>query len=51
MIQFNSVIKKFAKQGEKTGWSYIEIPEEVAIKIKPDYIVEIKEPDIFLSGS
>jgi hypothetical protein len=37
MIQFNAIIKKFAKQGEKTGWSYIEIPEEVAVKIKPNY--------------
>ena len=37
MIQFNAVIKKFAKQGEKTGWSYIEIPEDIAVKIKPDY--------------
>jgi len=37
MIQFNTVIKKFAKQGEKTGWSYIEIPEEIASKIKPGY--------------
>jgi len=37
MIQFNAVIKKFAKQGEKTGWSYIEIPEEVATQIKPNY--------------
>ncbi len=35
MIQFNTVIKKFEKQGEKTGWSYIEIPEEFASKIKP----------------
>lgn len=37
MVQFNAVIKKFAKQGEKTGWSYIEIPEEIARRIKPDY--------------
>jgi len=37
MIQFNAVIKKFAKQGEKTGWSYIEIPSEIASQIKPDY--------------
>ena len=35
MIQFNAAIKKFAEQGEKTGWSYIEIPEEIASKIKP----------------
>ncbi len=37
MIQFNAVIKKFAKQGEKTGWSYIDIPEEIATQIKPNY--------------
>ena len=37
MIQFSAVIKKFAEQGEKTGWSYIEIPEEIASKIKPGY--------------
>lgn len=37
MIQFNTAIKKFAKQGEKTGWSYIEIPEEIATQIKPNY--------------
>lgn len=35
MVQFNAVIKKFDKQGEKTGWSYIEISEEIATKIKP----------------
>ncbi len=35
MIQFNAVIKKFNEQGEKTGWSYIEIPEGIASKIKP----------------
>ena len=37
MIHFNTVIKKFGEQGEKTGWSYIEIPEEMASKIKPGY--------------
>jgi len=37
MIQFKATIKKFDKQGEKTGWSYIEIPEEIASKIKPGY--------------
>ena len=35
MIRFKSIIKKFGEQGEKTGWTYIEIPEEVASKIKP----------------
>jgi hypothetical protein len=37
MVHFNAVIKKFNEQGEKTGWSYIEIPEEIASKIKPGY--------------
>jgi hypothetical protein len=37
MIHFKAVIKKFDEQGEKTGWSYIEVPEEVALKIKPGY--------------
>lgn len=36
MVEFNAVIKKFAEQGEKTGWSYIEIPEDIANKIKPN---------------
>jgi hypothetical protein len=35
MIQYNTVIKKFGELGEKTGWSYIEVPEEMASKIKP----------------
>ena len=37
MIHFKTVIKKFGEQGEKTGWSYIEVNEEVASKIKPGY--------------
>lgn len=36
MIQFATIIKKFAKQGEKTGWTYIEIPEAIAQQIKPN---------------
>lgn len=35
MVQFSAVIKKFAEQGEKTGWTYIEIPAGIAAKIKP----------------
>jgi hypothetical protein len=35
MIQFTTVIKKFGKQGEKTGWTYIEIPAAIAQKLKP----------------
>jgi hypothetical protein len=34
MIEFQVVIKKFSKQGEKTGWTYIEIASEIAQKLK-----------------
>lgn len=35
MIQFTTVILKFDNQGEKTGWTYIEIPADIAERIKP----------------
>jgi hypothetical protein len=35
MVRFNAVVKRFAAQAEKTGWTYIVIPAEVADKIKP----------------
>jgi hypothetical protein len=35
MIQFTTTILQFAQQGEKTGWTYIEIPADIAQKIKP----------------
>ena len=34
MIKFTTTILKFAEQGEKTGWTYIVIPAELAQKIK-----------------
>jgi len=34
-LQIKCVIKKFKRQGEKTGWTYIEIPATVAQKLKP----------------
>ncbi|SFW80206.1 YdeI/OmpD-associated family protein [Chitinophaga sancti] len=37
MIKFKATIKKFEKMGEKTGWSYIEIPIELSEKLKPGY--------------
>lgn len=30
MVRFTAIIKKFDRQGEKTGWTYIEIPASVA---------------------
>jgi hypothetical protein len=35
MIRFTTRILKFQKQGEKTGWSYIEISHAQAEKLKP----------------
>lgn len=36
MISFSTQIKRFDKQGEKTGWTYIEINAKQAQKLKPD---------------
>ncbi len=36
MIEFFATIKKFNNQGEKTGWTYIEISEAVAQMLKPN---------------
>lgn len=33
MISFKTTIQKFGEMGEKTGWTYIEIPAELAEKL------------------
>ena len=35
MIEFNTIILQFAEQGEKTGWTYIAIPADIAKQMKP----------------
>ncbi len=35
MLHFTAIIKRFASQGEKTGWTYIEVPEEIAAQLMP----------------
>ncbi len=35
MISFSCTILKFDKQGEKTGWTYINIPAKIAGKLNP----------------
>jgi hypothetical protein len=42
MIQYTTEILKFKQQGEKTGWSYIEIPASIAKKLKPDCKVSFR---------
>ena len=35
MVEFNTLILQFADQGEKTGWTYIDIPVDIAQQLKP----------------
>lgn len=35
MVQYNTEILRFKEQGEKTGWSYIEVPAHIVQKLKP----------------
>lgn len=36
MVQFSATIKQFDKQGEKTGWTYIDVPKSIAERLKPN---------------
>jgi hypothetical protein len=36
MIEFSTAIKKFGSQGEKTGWTYIDVPANIAQLLVPD---------------
>ena len=35
MVDFTTIMLQFAEQGEKTGWTYIEIPADIAQQMKP----------------
>jgi hypothetical protein len=35
MVKYTTAILKFDKQGEKTGWTYIVVPEDIAQQLKP----------------
>jgi hypothetical protein len=35
MVQFTATIKRFGEQGEKTGWTYIDVPAAIAEKLQP----------------
>jgi hypothetical protein len=35
MIRFNATIQKYGQQGEKTGWTFVEIPESLAQQLYP----------------
>jgi hypothetical protein len=42
MIRFTATMKRFEKQGEKTGWTYIEVFPDLAEKLKPGNRKEFK---------
>jgi hypothetical protein len=42
MLKFSTTIHRFEKQGEKTGWTYIEIPADLAQQLKPGNKKEFK---------
>jgi hypothetical protein len=54
MVDFNAIILQFAEQGEKTGWTYIEVPADVAQQMKPgnkkSFRVKGKLDDLTIRG-
>ncbi|HEV7779622.1 MAG TPA: YdeI/OmpD-associated family protein [Chitinophagaceae bacterium] len=42
MVKFTATIHRFEKQGEKTGWTYVEVPADLAQKLKPGNRREFK---------
>jgi hypothetical protein len=37
MVQFTAVIEQAGEMGEKTGWSYIIVPPDIAAQLKPGF--------------
>jgi len=54
MVRFTTIIKQFDKQGEKTGWTYIDVPSEIAEKLMPGnrrgFRVKGKLDDLSIKG-
>lgn len=42
MIKFTATLHRFEKMGEKTGWTYFEVPADLAYKLKPGNRKEFK---------
>ncbi|MDB5230326.1 MAG: hypothetical protein JWN76_1131 [Chitinophagaceae bacterium] len=55
MVRFTAILEKFKDKGEKTGWTYIEVPAKIAHKIKPDtkvaYRIKGKLDDYEFNGA
>ena len=41
-IQFVATLHRFEKMGEKTGWTYFEVPADLAQELKPGHRREFK---------
>jgi hypothetical protein len=41
-VSFKAILQKFNQQGEKTGWTYFEIPSKVAQKLNPGVKVSFR---------
>ena len=54
MVQFTTIIRKFNEQGEKTGWTHIIIPADIAQQLMPgnkkSFRVKGKLDDFSISG-
>ena len=35
MVKFDTILSRFGEHGEKTGWTYISISEDIANRLKP----------------
>lgn len=35
MVKFTAALLQFNEQGEKTGWTYIQVPQDIAEQLKP----------------
>ena len=36
MVELTTTLQQFAEKGEKTGWTYLPIPADIATEIKPN---------------
>ncbi len=36
MVKFSATILNFGQNGDKTGWTYVIVPADIAVKIKPN---------------
>lgn len=54
MVKFTTTILQFAKQGEKTGWTYISISADIAVQLysadKKGFRVKGKLDDFTING-